>query len=265
MFFEKKYPTILLSVDYVIRFNGIILRFRYFPEFFKQFGESGFGQAFFHHLYQFVGGLSEIRTGCPTTNRSLYFRNTHYLLKRKRQRRMKKQPSSFISWEKLRDIDLVGFLASIGHEPTKISGIQYWYRSPLRNEKTPSFKVNRRLNRWYDFGIGKGGSILDFCRALYQIDLPEIVHLLSERARNRLPRLKLAFFSASGLTAGISILLGFALPGSRFSRTKSNGIPDKTKCRIPGSKHSLQRLPGFKRIPSAFTSEAFTDKAKSRA
>lgn len=92
---------------------------------------------------------------------------------------MEKQTPSFISWEKLREIDLAGFLASIGHEPAKIKGLNYWYRSPLRSEKTPSFKVNARLNRWHDFGTGKGGSIIDFCLEYYQRDFQEIVQLLS--------------------------------------------------------------------------------------
>ncbi len=92
---------------------------------------------------------------------------------------MEKQTSSFISWAEFRDIDLARFLASIGHEPVKIIGQNYWYRSPLRDEKTPSFKVNTRLNRWYDFGLGKGGSIVDFCLEFYQTGLPEIVQLLS--------------------------------------------------------------------------------------
>ncbi|GAA4430680.1 toprim domain-containing protein [Ravibacter arvi] len=92
---------------------------------------------------------------------------------------MEKQTPSFISWEKLREIDLVGFLASIGYEPAKIKGLNYWYRSPLRSEKTPSFKVNARLNRWHDFGPGKGGSIIDFCLEYYQRDFQGIVQLLS--------------------------------------------------------------------------------------
>ncbi len=57
---------------------------------------------------------------------------------------------------------MVTYLASIGYEPAKIIGTNYWYCSPLRNERTPSFKVNRSINRWYDFGIGKGGSLVDF-------------------------------------------------------------------------------------------------------
>ena len=33
------------------------------------------------------------------------------------------------------------------------------YLSPLREERTPSFKVNYQKNLWYDFGIGEGGTL----------------------------------------------------------------------------------------------------------
>jgi hypothetical protein len=60
-------------------------------------------------------------------------------------------------------MDMVDFLDKLGFRPHKPpTGHQYWYLSPLRDEKTPSFKVNRKLNRWYDFAEGKGGNIIDF-------------------------------------------------------------------------------------------------------
>jgi hypothetical protein len=37
---------------------------------------------------------------------------------------------------------------------------QGWYLSPFRNEATPSFKVNQSANLWYDFGEGKGGTVI---------------------------------------------------------------------------------------------------------
>lgn len=67
-----------------------------------------------------------------------------------------------LSCEQLRAMDLVFYLTKLGYEPAKIKGNNYWYYSPFRDEKTPSFKVNRRMNRWYDFGEGKGGSLIDF-------------------------------------------------------------------------------------------------------
>jgi len=44
-----------------------------------------------------------------------------------------------------RQQDMVDYLQQLGYLPEKIRGNDYWYLSPLRNEKTPSFKVNRRL------------------------------------------------------------------------------------------------------------------------
>ena len=57
---------------------------------------------------------------------------------------------------------MVDYLSRLGYQPTKIKNADYWYLSPLRNEKTASFKINRKLNCWYDHGIGKGGNIIDF-------------------------------------------------------------------------------------------------------
>src|SRR5450759_3460254 len=59
-------------------------------------------------------------------------------------------------------IDLVDFLSNLGYHPQKKLNHDYWYLSPLRNERTPSFKVNRKLNVWFDFGEGKGGNLVDF-------------------------------------------------------------------------------------------------------
>jgi hypothetical protein len=61
-----------------------------------------------------------------------------------------------------RQMDIVSYLSTLGYEPAKIRNFDYWYLSPLRHEKTPSFKVNRKLNLWYDHGIGKGGNVIDF-------------------------------------------------------------------------------------------------------
>jgi hypothetical protein len=56
-------------------------------------------------------------------------------------------------------ISIVDYLARQGIEPARIRGHNYWYLSPLRQESEPSFKVNARLNLWYDFGLGEGGSL----------------------------------------------------------------------------------------------------------
>jgi len=69
--------------------------------------------------------------------------------------------------EQAKNLDIVDYLSKAGHEPQKISGNHYWYYSPFRDERTPSFKVNRKLNRWFDFAEGKGGNLVDLGMILH--------------------------------------------------------------------------------------------------
>ena len=80
--------------------------------------------------------------------------------------------------EKARQMDLVAYLAGLGHEPVKIKNYDFWYLSPLRNEKTPSFKINQKLNRWYDHGLGKGGNLIDFGVLYYRCTVGELLKML---------------------------------------------------------------------------------------
>ncbi|TAA74134.1 MAG: hypothetical protein CDV28_1388 [Candidatus Electronema aureum] len=48
---------------------------------------------------------------------------------------------------------------------------ELWYFSPLRKEKTASFKVNKTLNVWYDHGEGIGGTIIDLVILQFQTDI----------------------------------------------------------------------------------------------
>lgn len=70
--------------------------------------------------------------------------------------------------KEIKTIPLAAFLSQLGHEPAARKGTRLWYRSPLRQEQTPSFKVETTLNCWYDFGLGKGGNIIDLATELYQ-------------------------------------------------------------------------------------------------
>lgn len=76
--------------------------------------------------------------------------------------------------EQARQIDIVTFLSNNGYLPVKINRQDYWYLSPLRGEKTASFKVNRSMNRWYDHGLGKGGNFLDFAILYYKCSPKEV-------------------------------------------------------------------------------------------
>ena len=70
--------------------------------------------------------------------------------------------------KEIKSIPLAAFLSRLGHEPVARKGTRLWYRSPLRQEQTPSFKVEATLNCWYDFGLGRGGNIIDLATELYQ-------------------------------------------------------------------------------------------------
>ena len=70
--------------------------------------------------------------------------------------------------KEIKSIPLATFLSRLGHEPAARRGTRLWYKSPLRQEHTPSFKVDTSLNCWYDFGLGKGGNIIDLAAGLYQ-------------------------------------------------------------------------------------------------
>ena len=70
--------------------------------------------------------------------------------------------------KEIKSIPLAAFLSRLGHEPAARKGTRLWYKSPLRQEQTPSFKVDTALNCWYDFGLGKGGNIIDLATELYQ-------------------------------------------------------------------------------------------------
>ncbi|WP_315819360.1 CHC2 zinc finger domain-containing protein [Paraflavitalea speifideaquila] len=79
-----------------------------------------------------------------------------------------------------KQLDLVDYLASLGFNPEKVRGHDYWYHSPLRQEKTASFKVDRARRLWYDHGTGQGGTILDFGMAYFRCDLREFLRRLDQ-------------------------------------------------------------------------------------
>jgi hypothetical protein len=83
------------------------------------------------------------------------------------------------SYKEAKQIDLVEYISSLGFKPAKIRGNDYWYLSPLREEKTPSFKVDRKINCWYDHGIGKGGNLVDFGMAYFNCSPSDFLQRLN--------------------------------------------------------------------------------------
>ena len=84
--------------------------------------------------------------------------------------------------DQIKKIKLQEFLATIDCKPVKQYGVNLMYLSPLRTEKHASFKVNTELNLWYDFGIGRGGNIIDLAELLYNSS--DVSYLIHQIERN---------------------------------------------------------------------------------
>lgn len=77
--------------------------------------------------------------------------------------------------EEVKNTDIVDYLQHLGFKPVKVIRNDHWYLSPFRDEKNPSFKVNRSMNRWYDFGDGKGGNLIDFGILFHRCSVAEFL------------------------------------------------------------------------------------------
>lgn len=84
-----------------------------------------------------------------------------------------------LSLDKAKAIGIVSYLTTLGYQPSKIRNNDYWYLSPLRNEKTPSFKVNKAINRWYDHGLGRGGNFIDFAILYHDCTVADLLRRLA--------------------------------------------------------------------------------------
>lgn len=83
----------------------------------------------------------------------------------------------------IKQIDLVDYLKAIGFSPTKESAKSAWYHAPYREDRTPSFKVNKDKNIWYDFGTAQNGNIIDLAELLYQSrDVSRLLKLIEGAA-----------------------------------------------------------------------------------
>lgn len=78
----------------------------------------------------------------------------------------------------IKQIAIIDYLQQQGYAPARVQGIHYWYCSPLRRERTSSFKVNTERNQWYDFGSGEHGDIIDLVCALHRCSISEAIQHL---------------------------------------------------------------------------------------
>ena len=94
--------------------------------------------------------------------------------------------------EEAKKIRIADYLHSLGYSPVKQQGVNLWYKSPFREEKEPSFKVNTERELWFDFGMGKGGNIIALAAHLYATDS---VSYILKRMEEQTPHVRPVSFS----------------------------------------------------------------------
>ena len=67
--------------------------------------------------------------------------------------------------------------------PLRQKGRLFWGLCPFHGEKTPSFKVDPTTQLWHCFGCGLGGDAFGFLMRVQNLEFPDAVRLLADRAR----------------------------------------------------------------------------------
>lgn len=77
-----------------------------------------------------------------------------------------------------RKVLIVSYLKNNNFNPKRETVQAYFYLSPFRNETKSSFKVDKKLNVWFDFGSGNGGSIIDLVMQLENVTFKQALHII---------------------------------------------------------------------------------------
>ncbi|WP_028897075.1 toprim domain-containing protein [Prevotella sp. HUN102] len=77
---------------------------------------------------------------------------------------------------------IVAYLEVKGFNPVRRTAAYAMYRSPIREETHPSFKVDTQKNLWIDYAEGRGGSIIDLCMRLEGCTLSEAIRRLGQKS-----------------------------------------------------------------------------------
>ena len=116
----------------------------------------------------------------------------------------------------IKQISIRYYLAERSLYPTKDNPRYGLYLSPLREEHTPSFKVDYEQNLWYDFGLGEGGSIIDLVMRMELCDAGEAIQRLERHIDGMsVSSLSPSGFSSSRLVRAIQNCFALA-PQRRF-------------------------------------------------
>lgn len=82
--------------------------------------------------------------------------------------------------ELLGEVDILDYISQYCDFEEKHG--EYWALSPLKQENTPSFSVDREKQFFYDFSSGSGGNVIDFIRLHDNVDLAGAFRILKKWA-----------------------------------------------------------------------------------
>ena len=108
----------------------------------------------------------------------------------------------------LLEVPITDILTVFGRS-TAHSGDNLYY-SPFRDEATPSFHISRDGRKWYDFGSGKGGSVLTLVCMLLGCDGGKGYDFLASVSRTYIPSDKEALPVRGGARTGESHIKVFS-------------------------------------------------------
>ncbi len=100
--------------------------------------------------------------------------------------------------EDLKHISIKDYLQQKGIYPSKIYSDYGMYKSPFREEKTASFKVDYHQNLWHDFGTGEGGSIIDLVMRMQQCNFMVATQFLQKQINQNVETYQYPYTSTNG-------------------------------------------------------------------
>jgi DNA primase len=147
---------------------------------------------------------------------------------------------------------VAGNVVKLKHERGELKGL-----CPVHAERTPSFYIFAGGTKWWCFGCGRGGDVLDFVQALYGVGLREaadmicggalpVVEALPVRQRERDNRHALSVWSSAAPISGT--------PGESYFRRRAITIPLPSSLRFarlkPPKESGLAEASGSGLLPA---------------
>lgn len=88
--------------------------------------------------------------------------------------------NEYYDLQHIKGISIHDYLTSLGIQPLKRYRTYALYNAPYREDHNASLKVDFARNLWYDFGLCRGGSIIDLAMLLHACDAYEAMSHLAK-------------------------------------------------------------------------------------